>query len=125
MTESLILPICRSLFSWSSVLVYLEINAAEDNTVLKGVRNAAVDLEAHNHHDNLLLVVKDKGIGISDDDKLHMFTSFFRGKNAANIQGTGLGLSLSYDIITKGHGGELKVKTEEGEYTEFVVQLPL
>ncbi|MBD0276950.1 MAG: two-component sensor histidine kinase, partial [Flavisolibacter sp.] len=40
-------------------------------------------------------------------------------------QGTGLGLSLSYDIITKGHGGELKVETKEGEFALFIVQLPV
>jgi signal transduction histidine kinase len=40
-------------------------------------------------------------------------------------QGTGLGLSLSYDIITKEHGGELKVETKEGAGAEFVIQLPL
>jgi len=40
-------------------------------------------------------------------------------------EGTGLGLSLSYDIITKGHGGTLKVETMEGEGTKFVIQLPL
>ncbi|MBD0284480.1 MAG: two-component sensor histidine kinase, partial [Flavisolibacter sp.] len=39
-------------------------------------------------------------------------------------EGTGLGLSLCYDIITKGHGGELQVKTEEGRYAEFTVSLP-
>jgi len=38
-------------------------------------------------------------------------------------EGAGLGLSLSYDIITKGHGGELKVKTKENEGTEFIVLL--
>ena len=40
-------------------------------------------------------------------------------------EGTGLGLSLSYDIITKGHGGELMVKSVEGEGTTFIVRLPL
>jgi signal transduction histidine kinase len=40
-------------------------------------------------------------------------------------QGTGLGLSLSYDIITRGHGGELNVETKEGEGSEFVIQLPI
>jgi len=40
-------------------------------------------------------------------------------------QGTGLGLSLSYDIITKGHGGEIKVNTKEGDGTDFIIQLPI
>ena len=39
-------------------------------------------------------------------------------------EGTALGLSLSYDIITKVHGGELEVDTKEGEYAEFIIQLP-
>jgi signal transduction histidine kinase len=39
--------------------------------------------------------------------------------------GTGLGLSLSYDIITRGHGGELKVETKEGEGATFIIRLPL
>jgi signal transduction histidine kinase len=41
-----------------------------------------------------------------------------------SVQGTRLVLSLSYDIV-KAHGGELKVETKEGEFTEFVIQLPL
>lgn len=52
-----------------------------------------------------------------------IFNPFFTTKPTG--QGTGLGLSLSYDIITKGHGGELKVETKEGEGSEFVVQLPI
>ena len=39
-------------------------------------------------------------------------------------QGTGLGLRLPYDIVTKGHGGELKVETKEGQGSEFIIQLP-
>ncbi len=39
-------------------------------------------------------------------------------------QGTGFGLSLSYDMITKGHGGEIKVESKEGEGTTFIIQLP-
>ena len=50
-----------------------------------------------------------------------IFQPFFTTKPAG--QGTGLGLSLSYDIV-KAHGGEIKVKTREGEGTEFEIKLP-
>ena len=50
-----------------------------------------------------------------------IFQPFFTTKPTG--EGTGLGLSLSYDITTKGHGGEVKVNSKEGEGSEFVVQL--
>ena len=55
---------------------------------------------------------------ITDKILQHFFTTKPTG------QGTGLGLSLAFDIVTKGHGGELKVQTKEGEGSEFVIQLP-
>jgi signal transduction histidine kinase len=66
--------------------------------------------------------VKDNGSGIPDDIKDKIFQPFFTTKPTG--QGTGLGLSMSYDIITKGHGGELKVESKEEEGTEFIIQLP-
>jgi two-component system NtrC family sensor kinase len=67
--------------------------------------------------------VRDNGMGIPNEIADKIFQPFFTTKPAG--QGTGLGLSLAYDIITKGHGGELKVTTKEGEGTEFVIQLPV
>jgi two-component system, NtrC family, sensor kinase len=66
--------------------------------------------------------VKDNGPGIPSEIKDKIFQPFFTTKPTG--QGTGLGLSLSYDIV-KAHGGKLKVETLEGEGTEFIVQLPV
>ena len=65
--------------------------------------------------------VKDNGSGVPQKVLDKIFQPFFTTKPTG--QGTGLGLSLSYDII-KAHGGEIKVKTDEGEGTEFIIQLP-
>ena len=67
--------------------------------------------------------VRDNGTGISDAVKAKIFQPFFTTKPTG--EGTGLGLSLSYDIITKGHGGAISVDSHEGEGTEFVVSLPI
>jgi signal transduction histidine kinase/ligand-binding sensor domain-containing protein len=66
--------------------------------------------------------IKDNGVGISQKIINKIFQPFFTTKAAG--QGTGLGLSLSYDII-KAHGGEIKVKTNEGEGSEFIIELPV
>jgi len=67
--------------------------------------------------------VKDNGPGIPDNIKDKIFQPFFTTK--ATGEGTGLGLSLSYDIVTKGHDGELKVDTSVGTGTSFTMILPL
>ncbi|SMB99772.1 histidine kinase [Hymenobacter roseosalivarius DSM 11622] len=67
--------------------------------------------------------VRDNGNGIPAAVREKIYQPFFTTKPTG--EGTGLGLSLSYDIITKGHGGTLSVESEEGEYTEFTISLPL
>ncbi|MEO5581351.1 MAG: tetratricopeptide repeat protein [Saprospiraceae bacterium] len=69
----------------------------------------------------ILISVTDNGPGIPQKVLDKIFQPFFTTKPTG--QGTGLGLSLSYDII-KAHGGEMKVDTKEGEYAEFVILLP-
>ena len=71
---------------------------------------------------SVLIHVKDNGIGIPQSALDKIFQPFFTTKPTG--QGTGLGLSLSYDII-KAHGGELKVNTKEGDGTEFIIILPI
>lgn len=67
--------------------------------------------------------VKDNGSGIPDAIKAKIFQPFFTTKPTG--QGTGLGLSLSYDIITKGHSGNLSLETKENEGTTFFINLPV
>ncbi|HEX6849330.1 MAG TPA: ATP-binding protein [Chitinophagaceae bacterium] len=73
--------------------------------------------------DKILITVRDNGTGISQKSLDKIFQPFYTTKPTG--QGTGLGLSLSYDIVTKGHAGEIKVDTKEGEYTSFSVILPI
>jgi two-component system NtrC family sensor kinase len=72
--------------------------------------------------DNVVLIsVKDNGNGIPKKVLDKIFQPFFTTKPTG--QGTGLGLSLSFDIV-KAHGGELKVETKEGEGATFIIILP-
>jgi len=70
----------------------------------------------------IIVSVEDNGNGIGKEILDKIFQPFFTTKQAG--EGTGLGLSLSYDIITKGHGGTLKVNTIEGKGSEFIIYLP-
>ncbi len=68
------------------------------------------------------MTVKDSGNGIPQNIVDKIFQPFFTTKPTG--QGTGLGLSLSYDII-KAHGGEIKVNTKKGEGAEFIIVFPI
>jgi len=69
------------------------------------------------------ITVKDNGMGIPDAIKDKIMQPFFTTKPTG--EGTGLGLSLSYDIVAKGHGGSINIESKENEYTLFTIQLPL
>ena len=71
--------------------------------------------------DGIEIRIKDNGNGIAEEIKEKVFQPFFTTKPAG--QGTGLGLSMSYEIITKGHNGSLSIDSKEGEYTEFIIIL--
>ena len=66
--------------------------------------------------------IRDNGAGIPPEVKEKMFNPFFTTKPAG--EGTGLGLSMTHDIIVKQHGGTIDVATEPGNFTEFIVVLP-
>ena len=74
-------------------------------------------------NDEVEIRVKDNGTGIPEAIQDKILQPFFTTKPSG--QGTGLGLSLSYDIVVKGHGGSINIDSKEGEGVEFIIQLPL
>jgi signal transduction histidine kinase len=108
------------------VLINLYNNAfyavAEKKKQLADKYESVVSVTTKKDNDKVLVSVSDNGSGIPEKVKDKIFQPFFTTKPTG--QGTGLGLSLSYDII-KAHGGEIKVETKEGEGSEFIIQLSL
>jgi len=82
----------------------------------------SVTITTKNLGDLIEISVMDNGNGIPEEIKKKIFQPFFTTKPTG--EGTGLGLSLSYDIV-KAHGGELKVETKEGEGSQFIIQIPI
>ncbi|HTE00874.1 MAG TPA: ATP-binding protein [Mucilaginibacter sp.] len=72
---------------------------------------------------SIQIKVKDNGTGIPESIKDKIMQPFFTTKPTG--EGTGLGLSMSYDIVVKGHGGKVEIDTKEGEYTEFTITTPI
>jgi signal transduction histidine kinase len=72
---------------------------------------------------SIVISIADNGNGIPDSIKAKIFQPFFTTKPTG--QGTGLGLSLSYDIVTKGHGGALTMESKEGAGSQFFIKIPL
>ncbi len=86
------------------------------------VERPTVTLGTQKLNNSVTISVSDNGLGIPSKIRDKIFQPFFTTKPTG--QGTGLGLSLSYDIVTKGHGGRLEMQTEEGEGTTFIIRLP-
>ncbi|GLR19122.1 ATP-binding protein [Portibacter lacus] len=85
--------------------------------------NPTVSIATLVENNTLKITVSDNGNGIPKHIVEKIFQPFFTTKPTG--QGTGLGLSMSYDIVTKGHGGDLKVNTKEGEGSEFSIIIPI
>ena len=82
-----------------------------------------VEVSTATQNGSVLITVKDNGTGIPENIREKIMQPFFTTKPTG--EGTGLGLSLSYDIVVKGHGGSIDVNSTVGESSEFVIQLPL
>jgi len=101
-----------------NILINIISNAAKFSP-----EGASIDVVAKQQNAHLEVSVKDKGIGISEEDQQHLFSSFFRAKNAGNIQGTGLGLHIvsKYVELLK---GDINMETALNKGTVFYIRIP-
>ncbi|HRP93808.1 MAG TPA: ATP-binding protein, partial [Ignavibacteriaceae bacterium] len=84
--------------------------------------NPVLSVSTLNDKDYIEIKIRDNGNGIPESIRRNLFNPFFTTKPTG--EGTGLGLSLSYDIIVKQHAGEIKFESEEGKFTEFIIIIP-
>lgn len=94
----------------------------EKKKALKDAYFPVLSVKTQNFSDYIEIRIRDNGTGIPKEVKQKIFSAFFTTKPAG--EGTGLGLSLSLDIIRKQHHGEMTVESEEGEFAEFIITLP-
>ncbi|MFL0161880.1 PAS domain-containing sensor histidine kinase [Aquirufa salirivi] len=138
--EPLFLEIKADLIPYKKVnqKIILDFNASEtwvsDESVLRKIllnalsnalkfSNESVDLIVKEENNRLKITISDKGIGISDDDKKHLFERFFRGSNATVIPGTGLGLHL-IDRYLELINGQLKLESTLSQGTTLTIEIP-
>ena len=94
------------------------------NAIKFSAEGSVITLDIREQNDYLMLSVKDEGVGISEEDQRHLFSSFYRGKNAVNIEGTGLGLHIvkRYIDLLK---GSIRLESSMNSGTTVFVRLPI
>ncbi len=85
--------------------------------------NRGITLRILQDGDMARIELEDNGPGMNEEDRKQIFEPFFTTKDVG--EGIGLGLSVSYFIITENHGGTISVESAEGRGTKFIIQLPL
>lgn len=93
------------------------------NAIKFSQENSAINITSNINEKELLITIRDHGIGISEEDKHHLFERFYRARNASNIQGTGLGLHIVTKYLELMHGKiDLESKLNEGSC--FTIHIP-
>jgi len=110
----------------SRVILNVANNGAfsADQKAKRGVEGFKPTLRVttRNAGDHVEIRIRDNGNGIPEDIRQKVFEPFFTTKPTGS--GTGLGLSMSYEIVVQQHGGQIRVESEPGEYAEFIITIP-
>jgi PAS domain S-box-containing protein len=93
------------------------------NAVKFSPEQSTIDITAHIDKKELSISIKDSGIGITEEEQVHLFERFFRARNAVNIQGTGLGLYIVSRYL-KLMGGNISLSSKINEGTTFTIYIP-
>ena len=110
----------------SRVITNIVDNACYESMKRKQKENdfvPSLEIKTENPDGSVKIKIKDYGYGMPESVKEKIFNPFFTTKPTG--EGTGLGLSLSYDIVTNGHNGNLLVESQENQFTEFTIILPI
>ncbi len=112
--------VCMSQEHFDKVLANLIING-----IAYTPRNGRISINLSTAKDGVLLIIEDNGVGISEEERKHIFERFFRGQAALEngIPGAGLGLAIASDIVTR-YGGEIQVESEFKQGAKFSVLFP-
>jgi len=104
------------------LLVHIFTNLLS-NAVKYSYAGAAVEFKVDRHDKDALCIIRDPGIGISEEDQNRLFTAFHRGANVGNRSGTGLGLVLVKRCVEL-HHGQIQIKSNISQGTTVTVRLP-
>lgn len=94
------------------------------NAIKFSTAGSRIDIETDKKENKFILLVKDNGIGISQEDQAHLFERFYRGANVSNIQGTGLGLHIVHRY-SEMMNGNIKCVSELNKGTTFIITFPI
>jgi PAS domain S-box-containing protein len=111
------------VYSDKKLLKNVIINLA-GNAIKFSEEGKPIEIKSRADNEMLEIIITDKGMGISEEDQEHLFSSFYRGKNAVNIQGTGLGLHIVkryLDLL----GGQIEIDSKLDEGSTFRVTIPI
>jgi PAS domain S-box-containing protein len=94
------------------------------NAVKYSPEGSSIYLDLTRKQEQVTICVRDRGIGIPKEDQQHLFQTFHRAQNVGNVTGTGLGLAITRHAVEL-HGGTIRVESEVGAGTTFIITLPL
>lgn len=101
------------------------LNNLVSNAIKYSPQGGTVTVGAHHDDGRIVVFVRDEGVGIPEEDQQHLFERFYRGVNEMHdVKGLGLGLYVTQRVVDA-HGGEVRVRSKEGEGSEFSFTLPV